>query len=189
MEDLWAFNEEIVARAIDTSTIPIISAVGHEIDFSIADFVADLRAPTPSAAAELLVRDRLELLEVIRNICYTMRVNLEDRVTSERERVHHLVSSYSFNRPRDLVRERTQRVDELDRTVTVTFTHLFQLAYRRHQTALHRLEALSPKGVMKRGYAMVRKEGNIVTSARALHAGEKTTIQFHDGDVATRVEQ
>ncbi len=189
LEDLWAFNEEIVARAIYASTIPIVSAVGHETDFSIADFVADLRAPTPCAAADLIVRDRIELLELIKNYCYTMRGTLAEAIASQRERVQSLVSSYSFNRPKDLVRESAQRVDELERSLTLKFSHLVQLIHQRHLTLQHRLEALSPRAVLRRGYAMVRKRGKLVTSARTLHTGDDAMIHFHDGDVTTKVQR
>jgi exodeoxyribonuclease VII large subunit len=188
LEDLWAFNEEIVARAIYNSRIPVISAVGHEIDFSISDFVADLRAPTPSAAAELVVHDRSELLELLRNSCYTMQGNLEERLSTLRDRVQGLVSSYSFNRPKDLLRESSQRVDELERSLTMKYSHLVQLLYQSHLTLQHRLTALNPKNVLRRGYALVRKEGDLVTSAGALHTGDDATIQFHDGTVETRVK-
>jgi len=188
LEDLWAFNEEVVARAIYGSRIPIISAVGHEIDFSISDFVADLRAPTPSAAAELVVRDRIELLELLRNNCYTMQGSLEEMLSTLRDRVQGLVSSYSFNRPKDLLRESAQRVDELERSLTMKFSHLVQILHHRHLTLRHRLEALSPRNVLRRGYAMVRKEGELVTSAGSLEEGDDATIQFHDGTVETKVQ-
>lgn len=189
LEDLWAFNEEVVARAIFASRIPIISAVGHEIDFSIADFVADMRAPTPSAAAELVVRDRLELLEVIKNYCYTMYGSLREEIASRRERVQSLVASYSFNRPKDLVRESAQRVDELERNLTTRFSHHLQLIHERQRTLQHRLEALSPRAVLRRGYALVRKHGVLVVSARRLRAGDEASIQFHDGEVLTKVQK
>jgi len=188
LEDLWAFNEEIVARAIYASRIPIISAVGHEIDFSISDFVADLRAPTPSAAAELVVHDRAELLELLRNYCYTMRGSLEEKLSTLRDRVQGLLSSYSFNRPKDLLRESAQRVDELERSLTLKFSHLVQLLHQSQLTLQHRLEALNPKNVLRRGYALVRKEGDLITSARSLGEGDDATIQFHDGTVETKVQ-
>jgi len=189
LEDLWAFNEEIVARAIYKSRIPVISAVGHEIDFSIADFVADLRAPTPSAAAELVVRDRSEIIEVLRNMWYTMQRSVEDTVSSLRDSINGLLGSYAFNRPRDLLRESSQRVDELERSLVVATTHRAILAGQRQEALARRLEALSPKAVLLRGYTIVRKKGEVISNAGELHKGDPATIQFHDGDVTTRVEQ
>ena len=189
LEDLWAFNEEVVAHAIYDSRIPVVSAVGHEIDFSIADFVADLRAPTPSAAAEIVVRDRSELIEVLRNMWYTMQRTVEDTVSSLRDTVDSLIGSYAFNRPRDLLRESSQRVDELERSLVIATSHVMTLAGRQRAALDQRLEALSPKGVLRRGYAIVRKKGEVVTSAGTLKEGDVASIQFHDGDVTTRVEQ
>ena len=189
LEDLWAFNEERVARAIYASKIPIVSAVGHEIDFSIADFVADLRAPTPSAAAELVVRDRTELLEDIGNLCYTMRGAIDTQMSSFRERVASLLTSYSFNRPRDLVREFSQRVDEFDRSLGFSFNHIARAAHQRYDSLRYHLQALNPHGVLKRGYSIVRKEGRIVSSVRLLHRGDEAEIQFHDGTIGVQVEK
>ena len=189
LEDLWAFNEEIVARAIAASAIPTISAVGHEVDFSIADFVADLRAPTPSAAAELVVRDRSELLEVIRNICYTMRTNLEERITAGREEVQTILASYSFNKPFDLLRQNVQRVDELERSLARTFLHHMQRTAQRTAAAQNQLKALSPERVLKRGYTMVRKGDRIISNAKGLSPGDSAVIRFHDGEVSTTVEE
>ena len=189
LEDLWPFNEEIVARAIYASRIPVVSAVGHEIDFSIADFVADLRAPTPSAAAELVVRDRTELLDTLRNMCYTMHDSVTARAETLRERMRSLVSSYSFNRPRDVVRESIQRLDELDRGLSRSFSRLQESAHQRQEALGHRLEALSPRGVLKRGYALVRHDDRIVSSARALEPGDRATIEFSDGTVPARIER
>ena len=189
LEDLWAFNEEVVARAIYDSKIPVISAVGHEIDFSISDFVADLRAPTPSVAAELVVRDRGELLDILRNMCYTMRNHLEETTQGLRNRVESLIASYALNRPKDMMRESAQNVDEIERSLNLKFRHLFQLAQQQYWTFHQRLETLDPSGVLKRGYAVIRKEGKVVTSSRNLAEGDQATIRFFDGDVRTRVEE
>lgn len=188
LEDLWAFNEEAVARAIAASEIPTVSAVGHEVDFSIADFVADLRAPTPSAAGELVVRDRSELLEVIRNICYTMRTTLEDRIAASREQVGTILASYSFNKPFDLLRQNAQRVDELERSLVKTLFHQMQSTTQRTVAAQNQLKALSPDRVLKRGYTMVRKAGRIVSHSGGLTAGDSAVIHFHDGEVPTTVK-
>ena len=188
-EDLWAFNEEVVARAIYASKIPVISAVGHEIDFSIADFVADLRAPTPSAAAELAVRDRTELLEDIGNLCYTMRGALDHQLSQLRERAASLVTSYSFNRPKDLVREFSQRIDELERNLGISCSHAAKIVHQEYQSLRLQLAALNPSGVMKRGYAIVRKQGRIISSAGLMKYGDDADIQFHDGMIGVRVEK
>ena len=189
LEDLWAFNEEVVARAMFESKIPIVSAVGHEVDFSIADFVADLRAPTPSAAAELVVRDRAELLDILRNLRYTMHQSVEELTTSLRDRILHLLSSYSFNKPRDLIRQSAQRVDELERNLHLAISHLQTIADGHHRALSQRLNALSPEGVLLRGYTIVRKDGMVVTTSTSLREGDRASIQFHDGDVTTRVEK
>jgi exodeoxyribonuclease VII large subunit len=188
LEDLWAFNEEIVARAIVASKIPIISAVGHEIDFSIADFVADLRAPTPSAAAELAVKPRADILENLANLCYTMQEAVQHAIDTVKTKIGSAVSSYSFNRPRDLVREYSQKTDEMERTMNTAVLHAVQAARQRQQSLLHRLEALSPRSVLKRGYTIVRHHGKVVTSAKLLQQGDEAKIQFHNGEVTTRVE-
>jgi exodeoxyribonuclease VII large subunit len=189
LEDLWAFNEEVVARALHASKIPTISAVGHEIDFCIADFVADVRAATPSAAAELVVRDRIELLDLLRNLCYTMHEAIENQIKGFRDRIQHLLGSYSFNRPKDLLRQFSQRIDELDRSLLLAMTHLHERFAGEHRSLELRLDALSPSRVLERGYAIIRKDRRVVTSARRLQPGDRAEIQFSDGEVRTRVEE
>ena len=188
LEDLWAFNEEIVARAIAASNIPVVSAVGHEIDFTIADFVADLRAPTPSAAAELVVPDRVELLEVIRNNEYTMRQSLAQMIDGSREQIRGLVSSYAFNRPRDQIREFMQRVDELSRSIGINLAHKYERGGRDIEALTKRLLGLGPSSVLKRGYAIVRTGEKIVTRAKDLKQFDEAVLEFHDGKVATKVK-
>lgn len=188
LEDLWAFNEEVVARAIAASGIPVVSAVGHEIDFTISDFVADLRAPTPSAAAELIVPDRLELLEVIRNNEYTMRQALAQMITIHRERIRSLIASYAFNRPRDMVRESAQRIDELQRVIGTQFAHRFERVSSDVDSLARRLRAVSPGNILKRGYAIVRKGDEVVTHSRELKSQDETVIEFQDGKIVTKVQ-
>ena len=189
LEDLWAFNEEVVARAIFASRIPVVSAVGHEIDFSIADFVADLRAPTPSAAAEIVVPDRVELLESLRNLWYTADRSVRDMVSDAQVRIESLLSSYSFNRPRDILRQYTQRVDELERSLLITARHMFDRVQQRHLSLVQRLESLSPRSVLARGYAIVHRDGSVISRSAELSAGDTTTVEFHDGTVPMKVEE
>jgi exodeoxyribonuclease VII large subunit len=188
LEDLWAFNEEVVARAIAASEIPVVSAVGHEIDFTIADFVADLRAPTPSAAAELIVPDRLELLEVIRNNEYTMRQALAQLIGANRERIRSVISSYAFNRPRDLIREFVQRIDELQRSIGTNFAHRYGRVTQDVDSLTKRLAAVSPANILRRGYAIVRKGETVVTHAKELKPKDEPVIEFQDGKVAAKVQ-
>ncbi|MEX2189156.1 MAG: exodeoxyribonuclease VII large subunit, partial [Bacteroidota bacterium] len=189
LEDLWPFNEEAVARAIAASTIPVISAVGHEVDFSIADFVADLRAPTPSVAAEFVIQHRIDLVEIVGNIHYTMLQRVQDRIENLRDRLKRLLSSYSFNRPKDLVLQWSQRIDELDKSLSLAALHLFESAHDRHVSYAKRLEALSPRNVVQRGYAIVRKGNRIVTTAGELAEGDLAEIQFKDDSLSARVER
>jgi exodeoxyribonuclease VII large subunit len=187
LEDLWAFNEEIVARAIAGSRIPVVSAVGHEIDFTIADFVADLRAPTPTAAAELVVRDRRELLEILRESVYTMRGSVDSLVTDHRRRIHHVLESYAFNRPIDLLRQHSQRFDEITRQLQSSTDHLIAQTRSRTMALQQRIASLDPRMVLKRGFAIVSREGRTVDSRETLRTDDIIDVEFRDGAVASRV--
>jgi len=187
LEDLWAFNEEVVARSIFSSRIPVVSAVGHEVDFTIADFVADLRAPTPSAAAEIVVKDRAAVLEILRDFAYTMHESLVSRVAQHREHIGYLLKSHAFNRPVDLLHSHSQHIDELTRSMGAFAAHRFALAASQMKGAGQRLAALDPGMTLKRGYTMVRKDGRIISTASHLRAQDDVTISFHDGDVSSKI--
>jgi len=191
LEDLWAFNEEVVARAIFRSKIPVISAVGHEIDFSISDFVADLRAPTPSAAAELAVPDRTELLNRIRQYRKTIFEISTSLIQYQRDRLKSLVGSYSFLKTPDLVRQCQQRLDDLIHTMQLTLAHRFNLQSQKVTSLGHRLQALAPESVLKRGYSICyRAEDNkIVREASLLKIEDKIKVQFYKGKIAGSVEE
>jgi exodeoxyribonuclease VII large subunit len=165
-----------------------VSAVGHEIDFTIADFVADLRAPTPSAAAEMVVPDRSELLELIRNYEYTMRQEALQLIESHRERVQSLLSSYAFNRPKDIVREYVQKLDELMRVQDMQARHLFEQRHHAHESLHKRLAGVNPQSILQRGYAIVRRDDAVITRAERLMKDDDTTIQFQDGSVKAKVQ-
>lgn len=181
LEDLWAFNEEIVARVIFASEIPVISAVGHEIDFSISDFVADLRAPTPSAAAELVVKDKNELVEIIRNFQYTLSENIKYSITEKRKAIQHIIESYSFNRPLDLVRQKSQQLDEVDRRLSTSMHHYYKHIKQRTSTLQHRIQSLNPKQILKRGYAIVKQKGKIVSLVQSMELHSSAEIEMYDG--------
>jgi exodeoxyribonuclease VII large subunit len=181
LEDLWAFNEEVVARAVYDSHIPVISAVGHEIDFSICDFAADLRAPTPSVAAELAVKDRGEVIEVVREYSYSMTQALESAIESHKETIKHLIGSYAFNRPLDVLRQRMQYIDELERRCTASLTHRIAMLSQTAGSMSARVAALNPRLALKRGYSIVRRDGAVVSSAHALSAGVRIAVEMADG--------
>lgn len=187
LEDLWAFNEEIVARAIYNSKVPIVSAVGHEIDFTIADFVADLRAPTPSAAAELVVKDKLDIFENIRNFCYTMEQDLENTIKSRKEKIVSLIASYSFNRPKDLIKQNAQRIDELDRQLDQTINYKINILHEQTRSLDKRLKSLNPDSVLERGYSIIYRSNDIISRAKKLKSGDDIRVKFHDGEKSAAV--
>lgn len=187
LEDLWAFNEEIVARSICDSKIPVISAVGHEVDFTICDFVADLRAPTPSAAAEIVVKDRTELIEYFRNICYTMTNSMINMIGLQRQSIEYLIHSYSFNRPQDMIKQRNQRVDDLIRRLGSSSHHILQTMFQTVREYRSRLNSLNPDRVLKRGYAIVRQNGVIVSNIAAAREETISEIIFYDGIISATI--
>jgi exodeoxyribonuclease VII large subunit len=187
IEDLWAYNEEVVARAIYNSTIPVISAVGHEIDFTIADLVADLRAPTPSAAAELVVRDQATLLEHVHKYWYTMHESVHTMLDQHKDTIRHFLASHSFHRPIDLLRQASQRIDELERGLTTSLHHRFAILKSVSQSFHHRLLALDPQQTLKRGYAIVSRNGKLITSSKVPSRDDILEIAFHDGVVRSTV--
>lgn len=189
IEDLWPFNEEIVARAIANSPVPIVSAIGHETDFTIADFVADLRAPTPSSAAELVVPDRRSVVDSIRNNWYTMHSLMVQMLESYRKQIRHLLGSYSFNKPVDRLRQFAQRVDELENKLFSLMSYTLSLTSLKVKALSDRLSSVNPDAVLKRGYTMVYKRGVVLQSAQGLVPGDDLSIRFHDGRVHSTVSE
>jgi exodeoxyribonuclease VII large subunit len=187
LEDLWAFNEEIVARSIAGSHIPVVSAVGHETDVTIADFAADVRAPTPSAAAEIVVPDRRELLETVANSWYRISEAVLDTVSRQREHIRYLLSSYAFNRPIDLFRQHSQHLDENQRMLHRNMASYFSAREERARSLGLRLRALDPRLVLKRGFVIVRRDDAIIGSRGELHARDSVEMEFHDGRIRSTI--
>lgn len=188
LEDLWAFNEEVVARAIFRSVIPVVSAVGHEIDFTIADFVADLRAPTPSAAAELVVPRRDDLLiqvgQLLKRLADIQRARLEDYGL----RLKMLISSYAFRRPIRRMSEDRQTLDHLSELLMRAFRVRKRAVKERFGALLGRLEAVSPLAVLRRGYAVVEDQsGRVVKSAEQVELHEHLNVRLHRGKLHCEV--
>jgi exodeoxyribonuclease VII large subunit len=181
-EDLWAFNEEIVARAIASSTIPVISAVGHEIDFTIADFVADVRAPTPSAAAEIAVGDDRENRRYFESLCRRLSAGANALVSTARSSFDSLSESPGWRRAADMAEEARQSLDELENRQTLALRASLEKARLRLSAAASKLSALSPLATMARGYSVVADaSGAAVTNASQVSCGDAIRIYFHSG--------
>ena len=189
LEDLWAFNEEVVARAIFQSDIPVVSAVGHEIDFTISDFVADLRAPTPSAAAELVVPDMNEIKNILNSLYYIYKKSTSDRVMTYREQIKNIRTSYGFRRPLDYVNQFRQRLDELLHLNSLAAMHRISIEKQRLNQVHHRLTDLSPDSVLNRGYSIVRRltDKELITSAGQLNMEDNVVLQFYKGSAESRI--
>lgn len=182
LEDLWAFNEEIVARAVFKSRIPIISAVGHETDFTICDFVADLRAPTPSAAAELAVPDIREDIAFVQTVVYECEATLLQRVNDEKERLEIIKERLRYRSPSMLIDQKIQTVDTLMTSALLSVQRKLDSETARLSSTAARLDALSPLKVMARGYSIVTKDEKVVASSKALKKGDQITVGFSDGE-------
>ena len=181
LEDLWPFNEEIVARSIYESKIPIISAVGHETDFSISDFVADLRAPTPSAAAELAVPDVYEVKRKIESYQDRLRMSLIKKVEIMKLRYDKCMSSVVFREPLRKVNDNYLSIDNLLKRLEASVKIKQEKEKNRYIELVSKLDALSPLKTLSRGYSITEKEGKIIKSKNELKKGDKVDLRFTDG--------
>jgi exodeoxyribonuclease VII large subunit len=184
IEDLWAFNEEIVARAIFDSRVPVISAVGHETDFTIADFVADVRAPTPSAAAELAVPDARELHAGVQYSEQRLAELTRDQIGDARVRLSQEIYALQRNSPRARIDNDRQRVDDLARRVAAQALQLIALRRGELTGATRHLAALNPEATLARGYAIVRekKTGRVVKRVAQAKGGKEIAVHVSDGE-------
>lgn len=191
IEDLWAFNEEIVARAAAESLIPIVSAVGHETDFTILDFVADVRAPTPSAAAEMVVPDLRELRAMFQKLVSRLAFAAESLIKSARRELKALTSRRVMTNPEELLDIRRQRLDELHQRLVHSMRNMALRYRQRLATAEGKLQALDPRGVLRRGYAYVRhpETGEILKSVTQVAVGERVDVVLSDGELKCEVEK
>lgn len=209
LEDLWAFNEEVVVRAIFASKIPVVSAVGHETDFTISDFVADLRAPTPSAAAELVVKNREDLEVRIGSLGIRSKNAIKKRIEEQRLKVDHLVGSAALRRPYDRLNQYQQTTDDLLRRLLLTISHILErnrMVFSELSQNLSflisgqikssdlgltnlsaRLEALSPSRVLDRGYSITYKlpEEKIIKDASLVKKGDKLRTRLKAGEIVS----
>jgi exodeoxyribonuclease VII large subunit len=191
LEDLWAFNEEPVVRAIFASRIPVISAVGHEIDVTLADLVADIRALTPSEAAERVAPDQRDLMTTLSQFQQRLLAGLRGRAATARSRLDAVAEHRSFRRPLDRVHDLQRRLDELDERSRRAVRQDVRTTQNRLNAVAAQLESLSPLGVLGRGYSLTQRldNGQLVHDASRLSEGEQILTRFADGEAISRVEQ
>ncbi len=189
LEDLWAFNEEIVARAIFASELPVISAVGHEIDWTISDFVADVRAPTPSAAAELVIGRKEEIAGRITALRERLYHYASALVGEYRRRVDVAKQSYVFREPGNLIKQYQQQVDELLGRLSLLSRHRLEMSAQRVRSLTGRLESLNPEGVLARGYSITVNvaDGAVVSRVAGARMGAQVKTLVTDGSFTSRV--
>ena len=190
IEDLWEFNDEGLARAVYNSEIPVISAVGHETDFTICDFVADMRAPTPSAAAELAVPDANELQYALSALNNRMFLNVSSGIADRRSRLEYLTSKGALKSPDEMLSNRSQRLDTAFSKMLSSYENRIggkKVEFISAATALSKLDSMS---VLMRGFAFVsEKNGKNVYSSQALAKGDKINVRFHDGSAVCEVKE
>lgn len=190
MEDLWCFNDENVARAVFASEIPVISAVGHETDFTITDFVADMRAPTPSAAAELATMPLTERREAFHRLELRLERDVSALLTSCRRRLDLLKFRPVMERPLERIYRTMMDVEETQQRLDKEMTNRLMQRAERWQYLTNRLEAASPLAVMSRGYVMaVTSSGKLLTSVKQAEVGDRVTLHLQDGKMETNIQE
>lgn len=190
IEDLWEFNDEGLARAVYNSEIPVISAVGHETDFTICDFVADMRAPTPSAAAELAVPDANELQYALSALKNRMFLNVSSGIADRCSRLEYLTSKGALKSPDEMLSNRSQRLDTAFSKMLSSYENRIGGKKVEFISAATALSKLDPMSVLMRGFAFVSdKNGKNVYSSQALAKGDKINVRFHDGSAVCEVKE
>ncbi|MBP3328969.1 MAG: exodeoxyribonuclease VII large subunit [Clostridia bacterium] len=189
VEDLWAFNEEVVARAVYDSHIPVISAVGHETDFTICDFVADLRAPTPSAAAELAVPDWREQKLYVDALFNQCKDTVLAKIQSEEDNLRFILKQLEYANPMTVIENKIQTVDIISQKIYDKVRESVAVKSGEFAAILARLDALNPMKVMQRGYAIAYKNETAITSVSHINKGDKLKIRLLDGAVNVTVDE
>ncbi len=210
IEDLWPFNEEIVARAIYNSKVPVISAVGHEIDFTIADFVADLRAPTPTAAAELAVPNIDTINTYLENAINRSTLTISNYIDIRKQNLQGLISSYVLKKPTAMYETKEQNLDylidrlnkemktilgnirirlfkDINSYVLTNPSILYKFKEQNLDHIINKLEVLNPMNTLKRGYAIVKKEGKVITNYKAIKKNDVIDVSVKDYEISAKI--
>ncbi|NWF88321.1 MAG: exodeoxyribonuclease VII large subunit [Ignavibacteriaceae bacterium] len=188
IEDLWAFNEEIVARGIFNSKIPIITGIGHEVDFTIADFVADLRAPTPSAAMEIATPNADDFFVFINEFSYNSSQKLVQLCSEKRRQVNQILNSYGFRYPFDLLRNKTQRTDTLILKIVNGIDKKFTDYRSKVELKTKIIESNSIQRTLKKGYVLVKQGNKYIQRAVKFNKNQSAKLKFYDADIEIPIE-
>jgi exodeoxyribonuclease VII large subunit len=188
-EDLWAFNDEYLARAVASCTVPVISAVGHESDFTICDFVADRRAPTPSAAAELAVPDMGEILRSLDAARTGLQSLMQKRIAQEKRYLGQLTASRVFTRPEQMLDNFRMRLDEKETNLNRAIGQKLLQKQQITASVAGKLDAMNPLSILSRGYATISREGLSITSVKQIKENDTLDIRMADGSVTATVSQ
>lgn len=187
IEDLWAFNEEIVADTIFNCNTPIISAVGHEIDFTISDFVADLRAPTPTAAAELAVPNTIDIINNIKQLELRSNKSITTILEENKTKLYNLINSYVMKNPKNIYEIKAQKLDTLVEKIEIFIKNKIDNKKHNYINLLNRLETLNPISTIKRGYSISRINNNITTSIKNIKENDILKTELKDGYINSKI--
>ena len=189
IEDLWAFNEEIVARAIYECNTPIISAVGHEIDFTIADFVADKRAETPTAAAEMCAPSKTDLINLLKQMELRLNKNINSLITNNKLILHKLMDSYILKNPMSMYEVKEEKlsndIDKLNNYIKV----VLDKKNDKYNHLVEKLDVLNPLNTLKRGYSITKKDNIVISSVKNIKSNDILEINLNDGSIITSVKE
>ena len=187
IEDLWAFNEEVVARAIYDCPIPVISAVGHEVDFTIADFVADLRAPTPTGAAEIAVPNKQDVLNYIEQLKLRTQKITSNKIEFLKEKLTKITTSYVLKNPMNIYEIKLQKYDMTLEKLKYNISIIYQNKKNTYLQSISKLDALSPINTIKRGYSIVKKDDKVIKSVKDIKKNDKLEVNLSDGNINVEV--
>lgn len=183
LEDLWAFNEEVVARAIFNCNTPIISGVGHEIDFTIADFVSDLRAPTPTAAMELATPDKTEIFGFINDFSYTSTNNIFSIINNHKESISNIISSYGFREYDSAIKNKAQKLDNLIYRIQNNTEQLVNKYKNVLDQNKNLLESHNVEKILKKGFALIKQDEEFILRAKDFDKEKETKLKFYDNEI------
>lgn len=188
IEDLWAFNEEVVARSIYNSRVPIISGVGHEIDYTISDFVADLRAPTPTGAATMAVPDRGEILRYLDTCRGRLKKALLNKIDNYSEILKKYKSNYLLNNPKRMYEVKEQKLDTLYDKLNIDITNIINMNIHKLDTIKIKVDLLNPNNILDKGYSIIYKNGKVVKDINSIKVNDEINIKVKDGNIDSVVK-